>query len=364
MRRNPRTLLDILAAGGVLVCAEPNPRSDTQRNPMSAQFYVARPGQSERHGPFTREQLEEGLRSGRFGSNDLAWETGTKAWVPLATLVMPPMPQVPGMPEVPLTPPMPVSTLPPPPPFESATVHPPQPSGYAPQYAYPLPPKAPWSPLGLIAFIVALAGAGVLTWLLIELWDKYPFNREPMFKESAIGWVAAGAGLLALLIAFPAVAAKQRRGRSWGVVAAIFGGLMLIAGLGGAIFASSWATIRWDDEERSAFHNMAFMGEHLRIYAENHGGRFPASIAEFQTDKEADRSYRIYYLTEGGEHPLRFTPNANLRQPGETIVASDSWSSGRGRRAVYRVDGKVEMTSMDPHPLTQPSATARFPGGN
>lgn len=62
-----------------------------------SQFHINKDGQQ--MGPFNQEELSAGLNSGRFSQNDLVWKVGTADWVPLSTIVAPPLPM--GSPLVP-----------------------------------------------------------------------------------------------------------------------------------------------------------------------------------------------------------------------------------------------------------------------
>lgn len=44
-------------------------------------------------GPLTESELSTGFLTGRFSSTDLVWKVGTSDWVPLCTIIPPPLPQ-------------------------------------------------------------------------------------------------------------------------------------------------------------------------------------------------------------------------------------------------------------------------------
>lgn len=322
---------------------------------MTSTFFVARPGDSQRHGPFSREELLEGLSSGRFTATDLTWETGTKDWIPLASFLMPPLPEAsPSIP--PGMPPLPGETLPPPPPWEGQGSTDPYPSPPPPPYH--TVQKAPWSPWGLISFILALLGGGGVAWMLLLLWDKYPAYRQPLLTEDLVGWITAACGLLVLLVASPVLSTRRAvRGKAWGAVAAVFGTILLLGGLGGGILSHKWAEFRYEEEETSAVKDIAEIGRYCRNFAEANGGRYPNSIAELRQSKDANIWISTFYDTPKAPRTLRITPGLDQRSPADTVLLSDSWSSGRGRRAVYKVGGRAESTSVDPHGVSYAPTT-------
>jgi hypothetical protein len=323
---------------------------------MNGQFYVARAGDPQRQGPFTREELEQGLNTGRFLASDLAWQTGTKEWLPIPSVVMPPVPDAPSVPGMP---PLPGSeSLPPPPPFDRV----------GPPAAPPVTGgRAPFSPLGLLALVIFLAGAGVLVWLLVELWDKYPILRAPLMTEQTIGWIAAAAGLLTLLVAAPLLSRKTPvRGRAWAVTAGVLGGILAAAGLAGGIFAEKWAVFRYDKEEDHARRTLRDLGGYSLMYARKNGGRFPNSLQEIMADDDAGIPMSMHFDVRGGRN-VTVTPGLTLQSPGETVLLADSWVSGRNVRAVYYVNGNtasVDATlGKGPEGTPAGGPLAGFPGG-
>ena len=174
------------------------------------------------------------------------------------------------------------------------------------------------------------------TYELLDAWGKFLHFYGEVLREA--GGAIFFIGSLAVLV-FLLVISAVRRG--WNGVLTLLATILIIAVLG-AMLLPALSAAKKKAQKISSVNNMKQIGLAIRMFANDHNDRMPASFEEMKNELSTDK---ITYDPDSGQRYIYIGANYSQNQVSPESVIAYSVPNGMGYSVVGMADGSVQCVT-------------------